>query len=50
MRKINTFFLIMWIFVGVCNAIVCIRGQELHWLTYWICYAMSIICLIKTIM
>ena len=29
MRKINVFLLVMWIFVGVCNVIVCASGQEL---------------------
>lgn len=49
MRKIDIFLLVMWIFVGVYNVIVCASGQEPRWLTYWICYSMSIVCLIKNI-
>lgn len=49
MKKIDIFLLVMWIFVGVGNVIVCASGQELRWLTYWICYTMSIVCLIKNI-
>lgn len=31
MRKIDIFLLVMWIFVGVCNVIVCASGQEPRW-------------------
>lgn len=49
MKKIDIFLLVMWIFVGVGNIIVCASGQEPRWLTYWICYTISIVCLIKNI-
>ena len=49
MKKIDISILEMWLFVGVCNIIVCASGQEARWFNYWVCYIMSVVCLIKNV-
>lgn len=46
---VDIFLLIIWIFVGIGNIIACVNGVEISWVTYWICYAISIFCLIRNI-
>lgn len=47
--KIDIVLLILWIIVGVCQLISCLTGCYCRWLSYWLCYTMTIISLVKCI-
>lgn len=47
--KIDIVLLILWIIVGVCQLISCLTGADCRWLSYWLCYTMTIISLVKCI-
>lgn len=47
--KIDIILLILWIIVGICQLISCLTGADCRWLSYWLCYTMTIISLVKCI-